>query len=216
MKKKITVKKRRRKIIVEEIIDEKGNILEETYREEKILGYEGYADFNSCANYLIQFFFKTEKKYSCTRMKVGKLLSILAFKYAVKGIELFYETIYWDICNIIINELKLFYPIDCYYQKNPMDDANKIIDPHELKEEIDISDFYKVKLTIPDEVMKDIEELFYNFGAYDSYDLSRLLKPIVGCEGICRPDGSIDLEAIAHLDKNQFPDNKVIEFIFKN
>lgn len=215
MKKKIKIKKRRRKIIVEEIIDEEGNILVETYREGKILGYEGYADFISCTNYLIQFFFKTEKKYSCTRMKIGKLLSILAFRYECKGIQLFDEVIYWDICNTVINQLTLFYPIDTYYQKNPMDDANKIIDPDELKEGIDIPDFYKVKLTIPDEVMKDIEELFYNFGAYDSYDLTRLLKPIVQHEGICRPNGSIDLEAIANLDKNHFPDNKVVEFIFK-
>ena len=72
-----------------------------------------------------------------------------------------------------------------------------------------------VRAIIPDEVMKDIEELFYNFGAYSSYDLTMLLKPIVECEGVCRADSSIDLGAIANLDKNQFPNNKVVEFIFK-
>jgi len=208
------MKKIRRKRVYEEIIDEAGNILEKRTLEELMLGY---ANISACANYLIRFFFKTDKKYSCTRTKIEKLLSILAFRYASKGITLFDGSIYWDRSTTVMRELVLFYTFDIYDQKRTMADENKIIAPHELKEEndVDIPDVYMVRAIISDEVTKDIEVLFYNFGAYSSYDLTMLLKPIVEYEGVCRADSSIDLEAIARLDKNQFPDNKVVEFIFK-
>lgn len=38
-------------------------------------------------NYLIGFFYVTEKKYSCSITKIGKLLSILAFKAYIKNEE---------------------------------------------------------------------------------------------------------------------------------
>lgn len=44
--------------------------------------------------YLIQQFYKTGEKYSCTQTKLGKLLSILAFKYARNGQKLFDTPIY--------------------------------------------------------------------------------------------------------------------------
>ena len=38
--------------------------------------------FTDIVDYLISLFYKTNKKYSCSRTKIGKLLSILEFKYA--------------------------------------------------------------------------------------------------------------------------------------
>ena len=209
------MKKIRRIRLVEEVIDEAGNVLNERILNEELR--MDYANISACANYLIQFFYKTDKKYSCTRTKIEKLLSILAFRYASKGITLFDDPIYWDKSTPVMRELVVFYTFDIYDQNRPMADENKVIAPDELKGEndVDIPDSYVVRAIIPDEVIKDIEDLFYNFGAYSSYDLTMLLKPIVNYEGVCRPDNSIDLEAIAHLDKNQFLDNKVVEFIFK-
>jgi hypothetical protein len=53
-----------------------------------------HANLRECMNYLIQLFYKTDKRYSCTRSKISKLLSILAFKYAVYSIQLFDEKIF--------------------------------------------------------------------------------------------------------------------------
>ena len=48
-------------------------------------------DVTSC---LIRMFYQTDKKYSCTQTKLGKMLSILAFRYAINGEKLFNESIY--------------------------------------------------------------------------------------------------------------------------
>lgn len=209
------MKRIRRRIVVEEIIDEKGNVLEETSREVHVLGSVGYANFMSCTNYLIQFFLKTEGKYSCTRMKLGKLLTILACKYARKGIELFSDPIYWDKVGVSIYELKLFYGIDIYPAKKTVWDNNKVIDYHTLKKDVQIPEYYKLICKIPDDVAKEIEDLFYNFGAYSSADLTMLLKPIMEYEGVCGNDGMIEFEVVESLDKKQFFNNKVAEYIFK-
>ena len=64
-------------------------------------------NLEQAANYLIQLFYKTGKKYSCTRTKIGKLLSIVAFSYARKNSLCFNEKIFkYDECGTIINELE--------------------------------------------------------------------------------------------------------------
>ena len=215
-----------RTTIIEELIDHDGKVMKETYKKvyekeisapnEVCANPDRYVKLMGCANYLIQFFYKTDKKYSCTRSKIGKLLSILAFKYAVKGIELFDEPIYrWSKCGTLIKGTnRVFSDVYVSYDMRPKQDAKKVIHPYEVNEEINVPNQYEKIYEIPCEVMKDIEDVFYNFGAYSQDDLSELLNPIVEYEGVCHGD-IVDLEAIARLDKNQFPDNKVVEFIFK-
>lgn len=172
---------------------------------------------DECANYLIQFFYKTDKRYSCTRTKIGKLLSIVAFKYAIKYDENIFP---WDIyrypeCGTLIASVQHYVDRDVYFAY-PYVNSKKSISRNELNENADIPNRYKEVSNISPRLKKDIEDVFFTFGAYSQVDLSEELNPIVEYKGICRPDGSIDLEAIASLDKNQFPDNKVVEYILKN
>jgi len=171
---------------------------------------------DECANYLIQFFYKTNKRYSCTRTKIGKLLSILAFKYAVKYDE---NIIFpWEIyrypgCGTLIAGLQYYVDRDAYFAY-PYDNSKKRISRNELNENVDIPDRYKDVSNLDPKLKEEIENVFFTFGAYSQVDLGEELNPIVEHEGICHAD-IVDLEAVACLDKNQFPDNKVVEFIFK-
>lgn len=171
---------------------------------------------DECANYLIQFFYKTNKRYSCTRTKIGKLLSILAFKYAVKYDENIFS---WEIyrypgCGTLIAGLQCYVDRDVYFAY-PYDNSKKRISRNELNENADIPDRYKDVSNLDPKLKEEIENVFFTFGAYSQSDLSDELNPIVEFNGICRHDGSIDLDAVANLDKNQFRGNKVVEYMFK-
>jgi len=176
-----------------------------------------HANLRGCANYLIQLFYKTDKRYSCTRSKIGKLLSILAFKYACKGIKLFEETIdRWPNCGTFIKETRFLVPVDVYVRDidavNP--DGKKMIAGVELNHNACIPEFHQNISGLLPNLKRDIEDVFFYFGAYSQVDLSDELNPIVEYGRVCRPDGSVDLNEIAHLDKNLFPNN-VVEYIFK-
>ena len=55
---------------------------------------ELHADLKEIANYFIELFKATGSKYSCSRTKLSKLISIVAFVYAKKDEKLFDEKIY--------------------------------------------------------------------------------------------------------------------------
>ena len=166
-----------------------------------------------CANYLIQFFYKTEKRYSCTRTKIGKLLSILAFKYAAKDELLFLEEIYrYPNCGTAIKELRCEVERDVYINY-PYEDGKKRIHKREVKANVDILRMCSDTSLLKPEIKEDIEDVFFNFGAYSPSDLSDVLNPIVEYEGICNSEGIIDLEKIILLH-DKLPGNKVLDYIF--
>lgn len=169
---------------------------------------------DDCANYLIQFFYKTDKRYSCTRTKIGKLLSILAFKYAVQYDEcLFSEKIYrYPECGTLIASMQYYVERDVYFAY-PYDNSKKRISRNELNENVDIPDRYKEISSLSSKIKEDIENIFFTFGAYSQVDLSEELNPIVEYEGICLPDGSINLDNIVFLH-DKLPGNKVLNYIF--
>lgn len=168
-----------------------------------------------CANYLIQLFYKTDKRYSCTRTKIGKLLSILAFKYAVQKDEcLFPLEIYrYPKCGTLIIGIQMYVDRDVYH-RYPYDNSKKRISRKELKENVDIPDSYKEIQSLSEEVKKDIEDVFFTFGAYSQEDLSEELNPIVEYEGICENNDRINLDNLILLI-GKLPGNKVVDYIFK-
>lgn len=167
-----------------------------------------------CANYLIQFFYKTDKRYSCTRTKIGKLLSILAFKYAVNYDEnIFPRQIYrYSECGTIIASLQCYVDRDVYFDY-PYVNSKKRISRNELNENADIPGRYKEVSNLAPGLKKDIEDVFFTFGAYSQVDLSDVLNPIVEYEGICNSEGIIDLSKIILLH-DKLPGNKVLDYIF--
>ena len=171
-------------------------------------------NIGECANYLIQLFYKTEQRYSCTRTKIGKLLSILAFKYAVQDKEYIfpYEIYRYPECGTLIVWVQANVDRDIYFTY-PYDNSKKRISRNELNENVDIPDCYKKISSLFPKVKDDIEDVFFAFGAYSQVDLSEELNPIVEYEGICLPDGSINLDNIVFLH-DKLPGNKVLNYIF--
>lgn len=172
-----------------------------------------YESLARCKNYFIQLFYKTGKRYSCTRTKLGKLLSILAFKYAANDKLLFFEEIYrYPNCGTAIKELMCGIERDVY-REYAYEDGKKRIHKHELKANVDIPKMYPDISLLKPEIKKDIEDVFFNFGAYSQSDLSDVLNPIVEYEGICNSEGIIELEKIILLH-DKLPGNKVLDYIF--
>lgn len=167
-----------------------------------------------CANYLIQLFYKTEKRYSCTRTKIGKLLSILAFKYAVQDeISIFPWEIYrYPKCGTSIAWLNTCIDRDVYLNY-PYVDSKKRISKKELNENVDIPNGYKEISNLLSRIKNDIEDVFFAFGAYSQVDLSEELNPIVEYEGICLPNGMINLDNLIVL-QDKFMGNKVLDYVF--
>ena len=169
---------------------------------------------DECANYLIQFFYKTDKRYSCTRTKIGKLLSIVAFKYAVKYDEnIFPWKIYrYPECGTLMASVQHYVDRDVYFAY-PYDNSKKRISRNELNENADIPDRYKDVSNLDPKLKEEIENVFFTFGAYSQVDLSEELNPIVEYKGICQADGRINLDNIILL-YDKLPGNKVLEYIF--
>lgn len=174
------------------------------------------------ANYLIQLFYQTDKKYSCTRTKVGKLLSIVAFVYAKKGEKLFAETIYrFDTCGTAINELKFFVDRDVYIQYQYCDDCKYIHD--ELKHSEDVLEKHKKIDTIDNELKIVIEDVFRRFGSFPAYDLGQCINPIVNLPQMTNENNEIQLNKIQSIKLSDFSDNvlsekndSLVKYLFNN
>lgn len=170
---------------------------------------------HDCADYLIQLFYKTNKKYTCNRPKIGKLLSILALKYARVNRKVFLDGIYkYPGCGTYIPELTAYCGRDVY-QNLEYKDNNKVIPLDEFDNLI--SAIIDYNTCIPIDVIKGILAVFYNFGAYSQKRLGDCLNPIVEYKDVCEDDGSINFNKIAELKINdlyKIGSNEVIDYIF--
>ncbi len=178
------------------------------------------------SNFLIQLFYKTGKKYSCTRIKIGKLLSIVAFSYAREGIQLFDESIckYGD-CGTTINELTSFLARDVY-RCGSYEDSIEQIDMNSLIEasdEIEKDGFQDIH-TLPDDVKNRIGNIFSVFGAYSPRQLGEALYSFISCGDMIMDDGTIDLSKIYELTETDYKvllnvsdsSSKVVFFLLSN
>jgi len=161
------------------------------------------ANLEECSNYLIQLFYKTGQKYSCSRTKIGKLLSIVAFVYALKDKKIFDETIYkYDGCGTAINELKTYIDRDVYIQFDYSDNQEYICD--EFLDAVEIPEKHQKTDSISAEVAETIIKVFRKFGSYSACDLGQCINPIVNYDGVAELDGAINLSKICSLNKNDF------------
>lgn len=170
------------------------------------------------ANYLIQLFFKTGKKYSCTRTKIGKLLSIVAFEYALDGKQIFNETIYKyeEDCGTAIQEIMNYFDKDIYIQYIDFDNLQYIFD--ELDENL-IQSEYADYNTLDISVRGVIEKVFRMFGSYSSSQLAKCINPIVNQIGVTNINGEIDIQSICNLKPenlkiNEHDDISLIKYLF--
>ena len=161
--------------------------------------------------YLIQLFYKTGKKYSCTQTKLGKLLSILAFKYARNEQLLFNESIskYPPHCGTLIEDL-VFIPKDIYIRDLDVEDPDKLkIINEPFDDKAEIPNNYMDINNLSDQVKKDIEDLFRLFGSYPASKLGEYLNPIV--ELTVSDDNKIILNMIKTISIEDFSENELNE-----
>lgn len=166
-------------------------------------------------NYLIELFYRTNKKYTCTRTKLGKLLSIVAFKYAMEDKKLFNETIYkYNDCGCVILELKILNR-DIYIQNEYFDNNEKINEKDLVLEDIKLPNIYLNSEKVNKEIKESIKEVFLEFGAYSTRKLSKLLDEITDINGIANNENVIILENIKTIDfeKNKDSSNKLFKFL---
>lgn len=171
--------------------------------------------------YLVSLFFLTECKYSCTSTKIGKMLSILAFKYAYNGFLLFNDEVRkYDNCGTMIESSACWLHINEYVCRK--DQNNKEYITEELKEPIDLPakincryiEIFKC-CDLPFYVKKEVEEVFRYFGAYSHVDLSEVLNPIVDML-TTESYGKIDLSKISYIIDEVTQDNEVIKYLKSN
>jgi uncharacterized phage-associated protein len=170
------------------------------------------------ANCFILLFYRTEQRYSCTRTKLGKLLSIVAFKYARQNEKVFNEKIHrYNDCGSAIIEILNNYDKEIYSCFNYEDEIKIISDV--LKEENtlneDILKAYPVG-SIDDNLKENIMEIFLNFGAYSPTQLGECINPIVNQAGIVKENGEIDLSRIYEFSLSDFEiENSIAENLLK-
>ena len=183
-----------------------------------------YTNLRHATNYLIQLFYRSEQRFSCTRTKIGKLLSIVAFKYARKSIRLFDEDICkYQQCGTAINELKLLLERDIYIQEDYEDSKNRV-DCSNLKDNLDcIPSLYLEIGALDPNVKKTIEDVFCRFGAYSPLDLGNGLCDLVFYKDVTQDNDVIDLYKIQEIDPEEFnrercgitTDLGIINYIFE-
>lgn len=175
-------------------------------------------DLKELTFFFIQLFYKTERKYSCTQTKLGKLLSILAFKYAINGEKLFDEQIYRysPRCGTQIKAL-IFVPKDVYVRGIDQVDPDKSITIEEIHEDADIPSQYLESSSLAPKIREEAKNVFLNFGAYRANTLGNLLNPIVD-HLVTEDNDTVDLSYFSKLEMGHIDDgknNSIVTYIYQ-
>lgn len=179
-------------------------------------------DLLEAANYLILLFYRTDQEYSCTRTKVGKLLSIVAFSYARNNKKIFEESIYkYDDCGCAIKKIMNTFDRDIYARCQYNDNQKYISDVFRELSSLDpeIQEKYKDIVNVDPTVRQKIEEVFRTFGAYSPTKLGECINPIVKQTGVINANGEVDLSKIYTLKRSEIQiDNStpkaLIDYLF--
>lgn len=168
-------------------------------------------------NIFIQLFFRTHQKYSCSRTKLCKLLSILAFKYAIQGLLLFDEPIqkYPPDCGTLIKDLT-FVCRDVYVKPLVEEYYDQVIKITEVLDyTVKIDRPYETTRSIRLPLLKEVEDVFREFGAYPVDVLGKLLTPIA--DKIVKDNSDeLDLLILQNFNRNDFDvNNAIADYLFK-
>lgn len=160
-------------------------------------------NLEQAANYLIQLFYRTNQRYSCTRTKIGKLLSIVAFVYAYEDKKLFSESIYkYNDCGTSFNELKLFLGREVYMKDRYLDDEQPYKGDFNYCN--DIPKDYQYIENIDECLRTNIEEVFKKFASYPPVSLGNCINTIVNYKDMVDEMGKINLFKISTLTESCF------------
>lgn len=178
---------------------------------------EVYVNLDEAINYLVERFYLTDRQFSCTRTKIGKLLSIVAFKYALEGEKLFKETIYeYNGCGTIIYEVMDRFDDGDIYTRIRYNDGCKIIDKKEIDMNAEVPNEYRNYKNLSDKVKKDIDEVFRNFGAYSQSELGKLITSLLCLDGVVDDNGEVNLEQVSRLNNDSLKEKNALIIFLSN
>ena len=181
-------------------------------------------DLTKATNYLVQLFYKTNLRYTCTRTKIGKLLSIVAFVYARQDKLLFEETIHkYDQCGTAIYEImERFKDSDIYTRIVYEDCENRVPDvvmANAVISKVTIPDEYEDIVGLDVDVISTIDSVFQMFGAYSPSALGECINPIVNYQDVTNPEGEVVLSNISKLQIGFFAGENnchLINYLFEH
>lgn len=122
------------------------------------------------ANFLIQLYYKTAKRYNCTRTKIEKLLVLANLIAFANNTTLFDHAMLINKCGVGIPILGGFYLSNIVEGE----DSNKAISPDLIDESIIVPTVYKLQSEIDDNTQKLLIEIFLKFGAYDAWRIGNM------------------------------------------
>lgn len=171
------------------------------------------------ADYFIALFRASGERYSCSRTKLGKLISIVAFKFAHNNFKLLSEKIYkYDNCGTYIKELSSIVDRDVYVSLSYEDQRGVIIPVDAIS--LNIASPICDNIIKNNEIIATIRTVFSKFGAYKATDLGIEISDLItALPSFVSEDGSVDLNIIkqnANISdfEREFPDNQVVSYIF--
>jgi hypothetical protein len=187
------------------------------FRTKECYMKEAYINLEDAINYLVEQFYLTDRKFSCTRTKIGKILSIIAFRYALREQKLFKETIHeYNGCGTIIYEVMDRFDDGDIYTRIQYNDDCHIIKNEEFNKNAEIPNEYRNYNTLSEENKKIIRTAFCRFGAYSQSELGRYITSILSIKDVVNNNGEVNLDQISKLTDKDFSEkNTVIKFLFE-
>lgn len=161
--------------------------------------------------FFLTLFYKTGRKYTCTKEKILQLLTIVALDYACSGDKVFSEEIL--ISDNYEPYIKgLLCSSKCEYIKSLEQNDNKryideILD--ETKEDL-VPFMYRCNV-VDDELKEKAIDVFRNFGSYSQKELKAMISPIVN--KLTTKDKVVDLIKTPYIINEIDTDNEVINYL---
>ena len=168
-------------------------------------------NLKTATDYLISLFEATDQKYSCSRVKLGKLLAIVAFKYAQNDKLIFNEAVYkYKDCGAIMYGMNAITDMSPYIRVEYFDNKQHI--------DLEFNDKVLSQIELPDDVKSVIEDVFRRFGAYPAKDLGCMINPILNVDGILDEDGKVKLYRFKELNASEIKEennvSSLVKFLF--
>ena len=173
-------------------------------------------DLFKAADFLIGLFYKSGCRYTCTRTKIGKLLSIVAFTYAA---EAFSDEIYkYADCGTTFLRLQKYDREIYQVSMNPQNDdvhftyeffANDSSSSDIVPTQYQVTD-------LPNEFKNRVIQVFLRFGKTSATDLGELINEILPQISSDLRQEVVDLLKISKLSFSKADDeNVLLSYIIK-
>lgn len=141
------------------------------YNDEMIRTGRTMLNLQNAAKYMVQFYYFTEEKYSCTNAKIEKLLSIASLIEMKFGNQLFIEAIYNKNCGIGFPQLGETLLADMTSGTYTCETRiNDTINPN-----LSCPAYYITDIQLNENEKNLFTNVFREFGAYDSKKLGKVI-----------------------------------------